>query len=323
MSDEAFIKQISDWHITREHRKIIETISNIPEQERSAELTCLLAQALINEDDFSAALKALDSVPEYFSNAFYCIRRGIALHQLHREHEAVDWFKKAREKGLEEINETPGTYLPKSVVKWIERAEKWAPRRIEQNAFEAQRRASRQKSALTNANLDDFDFEGFWNDCDYSLKEYVGNIPTDKDIADIETELGYRLPPSYKLLIKQHNGGMLQKNCFENPLQRDWTPENFGIEGIYGVDRAKPCSLCGNRGSKFWVAEWGYPDIGVTICDCPSGGHDMIFLDYSDCGPQGEPCVVHIDQESNYEITYLADNFDAFIRGLFPTSEDE
>ena len=35
-----------------------------------------------------------------------------------------------------------------------------------------------------------------------------------------------------------------------------------------------------------------------------------------ECGPQGEPKVVHIDQECDYEITPLADNFEEFIRGL-------
>ena len=49
----------------------------------------------------------------------------------------------------------------------------------------------------------------------------------------------------------------------------------------------------------------------------------MIFLDYSDCGPEGEPCVVHIDQERDYEITYLADNFKDFIDGLFSDEEYE
>ena len=49
----------------------------------------------------------------------------------------------------------------------------------------------------------------------------------------------------------------------------------------------------------------------------------MIFLDYSDCGPEGEPCVVHIDQEADYEITYLADNFKDFIDGLFNNEENE
>lgn len=54
-----------------------------------------------------------------------------------------------------------------------------------------------------------------------------------------------------------------------------------------------------------------------------SGGHDLIFLEYSDCGPEGEPCVVQIEQESNYEVTYLADYFGDFVNGLFsPEDED-
>ncbi len=64
------------------------------------------------------------------------------------------------------------------------------------------------------------------------------------------------------------------------------------------------------------IDEWEYPAIGVAICDCPSAGHDMIFLDYRACGPQGEPAVVHVDQENDYKITHLADSFEEFVRGL-------
>lgn len=47
----------------------------------------------------------------------------------------------------------------------------------------------------------------------------------------------------------------------------------------------------------------------------------MIFLDYRVCGPSGEPTVVHVNQEIDYEITQLAQNFTQFINGLI--SEDE
>lgn len=278
---------------------------------------------LNNKEDYRGALKVLDSISaEYSDNAYYCVRRGIALYHLHREDESVPWFKKAQENGLEEIDEMPGTYLPKSVSKWLNRAEIWAPRRIEKNTFEAERRAKR-KSSPECSNLEGFDFHGFWDDCEYSLEKYVGNFPTDTDIAEIEAALGYRLPAAYKMLIKQHNGGMLTKDCIENPLQRDWSPKVFSVESIYGIDREKPYSLCGDMGSKFWISEWGYPDIGIAICGTMSGGHDMIFLDYSDCEAEDEPCVVHIDQESDYDVTYLADNFEDFVRGLTPMSEED
>ncbi|VIF63121.1 Uncharacterised protein [Clostridioides difficile] len=43
----------------------------------------------------------------------------------------------------------------------------------------------------------------------------------------------------------------------------------------------------------------------------------MIFLYYSGCEPQEEPCVVEINQESDYEITYLEYNFKEFIERIF------
>jgi hypothetical protein len=64
------------------------------------------------------------------------------------------------------------------------------------------------------------------------------------------------------------------------------------------------------------IDEWGYPPIGIYFADCPSGGHDMLCLDYSQCGPEGEPRVVHVDQEREYKLTALADSFAQFIWGL-------
>lgn len=322
MSNEALIKQIDTWHIAGEHDKIMEAILALPEQERSDELTCLLARALNNEEDYAGALKVLDGIWSSDSDhPLFCVRYAIALYGLHREHEALEWFQKAQAKGIEEIDEMPGTYYPVSVAKWITFAQRKAPRRIEKNKFEAERRAKRNKEPQQSSLIESTDFEGFWNECEYSQEKYVGKTPTDVDIAEAEKALGYRLPESYKKLIKLHNGGLVQKNLSENPLQRDWTPSTIEVDGIYGIsDQAY--SLCGTMGSRFWIEEWGYPDIGVAICDCPSGGHDMIFLDYSDCGPEGEPCVVHIDQESDYEITYLADNFEDFVKGLYCDCDD-
>ncbi|HBF4438225.1 TPA: hypothetical protein KON73_001416 [Clostridioides difficile] len=55
----------------------------------------------------------------------------------------------------------------------------------------------------------------------------------------------------------------------------------------------------------------------MVIYNTISGGHEMIFLYYSGCEPQEEPCVVEINQESDYEITYLEYNFKEFIEGIF------
>ena len=48
----------------------------------------------------------------------------------------------------------------------------------------------------------------------------------------------------------------------------------------------------------------------------------MIFLDYRECGPTGEPKVVRVDQEGDYSITLLADSFGDFIKQLYISIED-
>jgi hypothetical protein len=85
-----------------------------------------------------------------------------------------------------------------------------------------------------------------------------------------------------------------------------------------GVDPAKTRSITGKLDSEFMIEGWGY----IAICDCPSAGHGMVFLDYRACGPEGEPCVVHIDQEDVYKITWLAGDFESFVRGLVNEEEN-
>ena len=169
--------------------------------------------------------------------------------------------------------------------------------------------------------FDNFDFTNFWKDSAYALKEYVSESPSDELIASVEQELGYKLPASYIWLMKQHNGGIPFNTCFPTDKPTSWADDHVAITGIFGIGREKPNSLCGELGSQFMIDEWEYPAIGVAICDCPSAGHDMIFLDYRECGPHGEPKVVHIVREGNCEITPLADSFEDFIRGL--VNEDD
>lgn len=162
----------------------------------------------------------------------------------------------------------------------------------------------------------DFDFTDFWNDSDYALQEYVEDYPSDDLINSIEQELGYKLPASYIELMKLHNGGIPKNCCYPTSERTSWAEDHVALTGIMGIGRTKTYSLCGSFGSQFMITEWGYPDKGIFICDCPSAGHDMIMLDYSNCGKDGEPEVVHIDQEFDYRKTFLAKDFETFIRGL-------
>ena len=167
------------------------------------------------------------------------------------------------------------------------------------------------------APFEGFDLSDFWEETsNYAKDKYIGPVPTDEMIRSVEEELGYKLPESYIVLMQVQNGGFSKKTAFPTSTPTSWAEDHIAIEGFLSIGWDKTYSLCGRMGSRFMIEEWGYPDIGIAICDCPSAGHDMVFLDYRECGPQGEPKVVHIDQEDDYYITPLADSFEEFVRKL-------
>ena len=161
-----------------------------------------------------------------------------------------------------------------------------------------------------------FDLSGFWKDSDYARQEYVEPAPTAEMIASIEAELGYRLPASYIALMRTQNGGIPVNTCHPTAEPTSWADDHVAISGFQGIGRSQTFSLCGALGSLFHIEEWGYPPIGVYFGDCPSAGHDLLALDYRACGPEGEPQVVHVDQEDDYRITFVARTFEDFVRGL-------
>ena len=163
-----------------------------------------------------------------------------------------------------------------------------------------------------------FDFTNFWEESTYRDNYACGPL-LPAALAEAEKMLGYKLPASYVWLMERKNGGVPVNRAFPTKTPVSWAGDHIAIESIFGVGLNTPGCIVGE--TRLMVEEWGYPEIGVAICDCPSAGHDEVFLDYRACGPQGEPKVVHIDQEDDYLITPLADTFEEFIRGL--VSEDE
>ena len=167
----------------------------------------------------------------------------------------------------------------------------------------------------------DFDLNSFWEESEYAKKEYVGEKITEELISQTESELGYKFPESYIELMKSSNGGIPINQCFPTKERTSWSEDHVAISGILGIGNKKTYSLCGELGSQFMIDEWGYPEIGIYFGDCPSAGHDMIGLDYRECGENGEPKVVHVDQERDYKITLLATSFLDFIKGLVNESQ--
>ena len=169
----------------------------------------------------------------------------------------------------------------------------------------------------------DFDAQTFWDDCAYALEAYTEPAPSSELIARVEADLGYRLPAFYVALMRVRNGGAPVNTKFPTTEATSWADDHVAITSISGIGYEQSNSLCGYLGSQFMIDEWEYPAIGVVVANCPSAGHHLVMLDYRACGPQGEPAVVHVDQENDYHITPLAPNFEAFVRGLLPDSAFE
>lgn len=164
----------------------------------------------------------------------------------------------------------------------------------------------------------DLDLASFWDEDEYYVREYTDDPLTAEKVALAERTLGYRLPEAYIELMDFRNGGAPIRNSHRAATRTSWAPDHVAMNAFLSIGADKTYSLCGAIGSRFMIEEWGYPPIGIYFADCPSAGHDMLCLDYRDCGPQGEPRVVHVDQEWDYAITPLADTFEAFVRGLQP-----
>lgn len=141
--------------------------------------------------------------------------------------------------------------------------------------------------------------------------------PDDDLVLAVEAELGYKLPTSYVDLAREFNGGTLARTAYPTDSPASWADDHVAVTSLAAIGRSATFSLCGELGSAFWVREWGYPEIGVYIAECPSAGHDMIALDYR---TGGEPSVVHVDQEIDYRITRLAPDFATFVNGLIDES---
>ena len=156
---------------------------------------------------------------------------------------------------------------------------------------------------------------GLWDESPLD-DPYVEQPPSKALVLSIEEQLGYFLPSAYKELAQLRNGGLLRRNAHPSPRPTTWAQDHVAVTGIFAVGRSAEFSLCGGLGQALWLDEWGYPRLGVYFADTPSAGHDMLALDYRQCGPVGEPAVVHVDQEVGYVITPIAPTFDAFIAGL-------
>jgi hypothetical protein len=159
----------------------------------------------------------------------------------------------------------------------------------------------------------------FWDNSSTYGQKFIGRPVSDDDIALAEDELKVQLPPEYKELIKQQNGGMVNRCIFPCGYKTGWSDDHIEITDILGIDKNKPSIF----GTGYLQSEWGYPEGYLNIANTPVSGHLEVFLDYREAGPNTDPPVVSIDQEDNYKVTLLAESFGDFIRNLITKDEFE
>jgi hypothetical protein len=174
-----------------------------------------------------------------------------------------------------------------------------------------------------NVNLDEIWFELDGNEKEKGgyiakeAKEYDCGPLDDEMVKKTEEQLGFKLPESYVYLMKKHNGGLLQKTY----LAMKNTDGFWDLEGIYGIGENNYSINHQNKDKSDFEANL------ISICSSNSG-HSYIYLDYSKCGPQGEPRVIALDEESSMEDLnenpyVLAKNFEDFISRLCDYDDEE
>lgn len=126
---------------------------------------------------------------------------------------------------------------------------------------------------------------------------------TDELIERAEKTMGYRIPASYRELLKFRNGGLTSI-----ALENSW------LTNIYGIspDPKKWNGL--EEMFDNWKNGWEYPDIGIPFGETQSAGHDMYYMDFRKTDETGEPRIVRIDNEFDNETFFVAENLVEFIR---------
>ena len=135
MDKKELVNKIS-YLVSKKNRDQAYSIIRKFEKNNNYEMICASAQGFINVYHYRDALKILEKIKkEYSKNAEFCARYAIALFNSEKEDISLQWFKKAKEKGLEDLSEISNDFFSKSIDDWIKKAKFWGPIRVEENSL--------------------------------------------------------------------------------------------------------------------------------------------------------------------------------------------
>lgn len=153
----------------------------------------------------------------------------------------------------------------------------------------------------------------FWADSDYGSSSIQ---ITNQIIEKAERKIGFKLPDSYKNLLKIKNGGVPRKKCFKI---RDKGIDYIEITALLGVGGKK--GIDSDTGSNYLIKEWGFFKEGVVF-GLIEWGDSVVMLDYREIkNGIKDPSVVYAEEGGR--TIHLAATFDDFIKELDNFSEYE
>lgn len=135
MDKKELVNKIS-YLVSKKNRDQAYSIIRKFEKNNNYEMICVSAQGFINVYHYRDALKILEKIKkEYSKNAEFCARYAIALFKSEKEDRSLQWFEKAKEKGLEDLSEISNDFFSKTIDDWIKKAKFWGPIRVEENSY--------------------------------------------------------------------------------------------------------------------------------------------------------------------------------------------
>ena len=135
MDKKELVNKIS-YLVSKKNRDQAYSIIRKFEKNNNYEMICVSAQGFINVYHYRDALKILEKIKKgYSKNAEFCARYAIALFNSEKEDISLQWFKKAKEKGLEDLSEISNNFFSKTIDDWIKKAKFWGPIRVEENSY--------------------------------------------------------------------------------------------------------------------------------------------------------------------------------------------
>lgn len=134
---------------------------------------------------------------------------------------------------------------------------------------------------------------------------------TDEMVKHAEKHFKVTLPQAYLALMKEQNGGYIERNAYPTDVPTSWADDHVNVDYIKGIGED------GILDSDYLIEEWDLPKNVILIS---GDGHTWTALDYRKT--KENPPVIFLDVEEE-KIIELAPDFETFLSGLTVWEDDE